>query len=196
MTIRIAVLAIQGAFIEHEKMFRNLGAEVFEIRQLKDLERRFDALILPGGESTVQSRLLKELKLFIPLRQLISNGLPVMATCAGTILLAEKIYGSTEVHFGTLPVTVQRNAFGRQLASFYIDDAFSGIPEKVPMPFIRAPQIITYRKDVEVLSTFDGQATAVKYGNQLAMTYHPEITGNNEIHKFFLEKTVKQNVKI
>ena len=196
MSIRIAVLAIQGAFIEHENMFRKLGVEVFEIRQLKDLEQRFDALILPGGESTVQSRMLKELKLFAPLKQLISNGLPVMATCAGTILLAEKINGSEEVHFGTLPVTVRRNAFGRQLASFYIDGTFSGIPEKVPMPFIRAPQIIKYLDGVEILSTYDGQATAVKYRNQLAMTYHPEITTNDEIHRFFLKNMVKQTSEI
>lgn len=196
MSIRIAVLAIQGAFIEHENMFRKLGVEVFEIRQLKDLEQRFDALILPGGESTVQSRMLKELKLFAPLKQLISNGLPVMATCAGTILLAEKIDGSEEVHFATLPVTVRRNAFGRQLASFYIDGTFSGIPEKVPMPFIRAPQIIKYQDGVEILSTYDGQATAVKYRNQLAMTYHPEITTNDEIHRFFLKNMVKQTSEI
>ena len=188
MTIRIAVLAIQGAFIEHEKMFRNLGAEVFEIRQLKDLERRFDALILPGGESTVQSRLLKELKLFIPLRQLISNGLPVMATCAGTILLAEKIDGSAEVHFGTLPVTVKRNAFGRQLASFYIDDAFSGIPEKVPMPFIRAPQIEFCVPGVEVLSEHDGRITAVRQGKQLAMTFHPELGTDTRVAEYFLSE--------
>ena len=194
--MNIACMALQGDFAEHEAVFRQLGHNTLQLRQKSDLKKPFDALILPGGESTVQSRMLKELKLFAPLKQLISNGLPVMATCAGTILLAEKIDGSEEVHFGTLPVTVRRNAFGRQLASFYIDGTFSGIPEKVPMPFIRAPQIIKYQDGVEILSTYDGQATAVKCRNQLAMTYHPEITTNDEIHRFFLKNMVKQTSEI
>lgn len=192
MTVQIAVLAVQGAFIEHEQTMRSLGAEVFELRQLRDLERRCDALILPGGESTVQSKLLKELKLFIPLKQLISNGLPVMATCAGAILLAEKIDNDPAVHFGTLPVTIRRNAFGRQLASFYTDGKFSRVPDPVPMPFIRAPQIISAADGVEILSSWQNQPTAVRYKNQLALTWHPEITGCGEIHRYFLENIVKK----
>lgn len=191
MKLQIAVLALQGAFIEHEKILHSLDADVFELRQLRDLERRCDALILPGGESTVQSKLLKELKLFTPLKQMISNGLPVMATCAGAILLAEKIDGDPAVHFATFPVTIRRNAFGRQLASFYTDGTFSSLPEKLPMPFIRAPQIISTGKDVEILASYNDQPTAVKYGNQLALTWHPEITGCREVHRYFLENIVK-----
>ena len=111
-----------------------------------------------------------------------------MATCAGTILLAEKIDGSAEVHFGTLPVTVKRNAFGRQLASFYIDDAFSGLPEKVPMPFIRAPQIEFCVPGVEVLSEHDGRITAVRQGKQLAMTFHPELGTDTRVAEYFLSE--------
>jgi 5'-phosphate synthase pdxT subunit len=136
--------------------------------------------------------LLKELKLFIPLKQLISNGLPVMATCAGAILLAEKIDNDPAIHFGTLPVTIRRNAFGRQLASFYTDGSFSGIRNPVPMPFIRAPQIISTADGVEILSAWQNQPTAVKYKNQLALTWHPEITGCGEIHRYFLENIVKK----
>lgn len=114
----IAVLAVQGAFIEHEKKLQALGADVFEIRQAKDLERHFDGLVLPGGESTVQGKLLRELGLFVPLQEKIRAGLPVMATCAGLILLAEHIADDPTVHFGMLPVTVKRNAYGSSLAAF------------------------------------------------------------------------------
>lgn len=187
---RIAVLALQGAFIEHEKVLRELNADVFEIRQFKDLERRCDGIILPGGESTVQGRLLRELGLFEIIRQRIANGLPVMATCAGSILLAEKLLDDPTVHFGTLPVTIQRNAYGRQLGSFHTDGKFAGTPD-IPMPFIRAPKIIQCSNEVRVLSEFDGSPTAVCFGKQLAMTYHPEISGNNFIHRFFLAEFVK-----
>lgn len=196
MIAQIGVLALQGAFAEHRQMIQSLGAEVFEIRQLKDLERTVDAIILPGGESTVQSRLLKSLKLHTPLKQLIVNGTPVMATCAGTILLAQEIIDNQETHLSTLPVTVSRNAFGRQLASFFTDGKFSGIPDPVPMPFIRAPQIVHTGKEVEILSSWQNQPTAVRYRNQLAMTYHPEITGDCRIHRFFLENIVKPAIAI
>ena len=124
----VAVLALQGAFLEHEQMLKKLGADYFEIRQKKDLDRSFDALILPGGESTVQGKLLRELDMYEPLRAKIAAGLPVLATCAGLILLAEHIAGDDTVHFGTLPVTVKRNAYGRQLGSFhYAEGEFVGI---------------------------------------------------------------------
>ena len=120
--MRIGVLAVQGAFIEHEKMIEALGHEAFEIRQKRDLEQEFDGLILPGGESTVIGKLLRELDLFDILHKKIREGMPVLGTCAGLILLAEKLSGDDTVHFGTLPVTVKRNAYGRQLGSFFTDD--------------------------------------------------------------------------
>ena len=119
--MKIAVLSVQGAFIEHEKMLSLLGAESFEIRQKRDLEQEFDGLILPGGESTVMGKLLKELDLFDTLQKKIKEGLPVLGTCAGLILLAEKLSNDENVYFGTLPVTVRRNAYGRQLGSFYAE---------------------------------------------------------------------------
>ena len=194
-TPQIAILALQGAFAEHRKMFEKIGgAEVFEIRQSCDLEKSCHALILPGGESTVQGKLLRELNLFSILRQRILAGLPVLATCAGAILLAEKLENDPATHFATLPVTIRRNAYGRQLSSFHTKSSFGDMAD-IPMPFIRAPQIIDHSKDVQVLSTHNGQPTAVRFHNQLAMTFHPEITESEEIHKFFLEKIVVPAIK-
>lgn len=189
MKLKIGILALQGAFAEHRKMMESLGAEVLELRQKRDLAAKIHALILPGGESTVQGKLLRELEMFGLLKKRIANGLPVLATCAGTILLAEKLCGSSTVHFGTLPVTVRRNAYGRQLSSFYINENFAGHPD-VPMPFIRAPEITATGAQVEILARCNGVPTAVRYRNQLAMTFHPEITGSDLIHRYFLEKIV------
>ena len=119
--MKVAVLAVQGAFIEHEKALERLGVETVELRKAEDLEQDFDGLVLPGGESTVQSRLLKELSMFEPLKKKIEEGLPVLATCAGLILLAQNISNDENRCFATLPVTVKRNAYGRQLGSFYYE---------------------------------------------------------------------------
>lgn len=190
MNLPIAILALQGAFYEHRKVLESLGAKVFEIRKNSDLENSCGGLILPGGESTVQGKLLRELELFDILRQRIAAGLPVLATCAGAILLAEKAADDTTVHFGTLPVTIRRNAYGRQLASFYATGSFAGVDGLVDMPFIRAPQIVSCAKDVDILATYRGQPTAVRFRNQLAMTFHPEITGSGKIHEYFLKNMV------
>ena len=136
--MKIAVLAVQGAFVEHERMLAQLGIESFEIRQKNDLQQDFAGLILPGGESTVMGKLVRELDLFEPLKEKIAGGLPVLGTCAGLILLAEKLSNDDNVYFGTLPVTVRRNAYGRQLGSFYTNAMVKGIG-KIPMAFIRAP---------------------------------------------------------
>ena len=164
-----------------EAHWRGKGAETFEIRQRADLERGFDLLAFPGGESTVQGKLLNDLGLFAPLKEKIKGGLPVFAVCAGLILLAEKIDdpGSRtdtrpERWFGVLPVTVRRNAYGRQLGSFRTVGTFDGQPD-VPMTFIRAPAITEVAPDVEVLSTFNGASTAVRWRNITAFTWHPEL---------------------
>ena len=127
--MRIGVLALQGAFAEHKKALADLDVKTLEIRQKKDLEREFDGLILPGGESTVMGKLLKELNLFEPLREKIQKGLPVFGTCAGLILLAEKLSNDNHVYFGTLPVTVKRNAYGRQLGSFFTQGEVKGVAD-------------------------------------------------------------------
>lgn len=193
--MKIGILAVQGAFIEHKKRLEELGAECFEIRNKSDLIHEFDGLVLPGGESTVQGKLLKELELFDQLQERIKSGLPVLATCAGLILLAENLKNDTVRHFATLPVTVVRNAFGRQLGSFYIEQEF-GILGKVPMTFIRAPVIETVGKSVEILSVVcdsenakenNKKIVAVRFKNQLAMSFHPELNSDNKIYEYFLE---------
>ena len=118
--MKVAVLAVQGAFIEHQKKLENLGVSCIELRKKDDLEENFDGLILPGGESTVQGKLLKELGMYPLLKEKIVCGMPVLATCAGLILLAEKLTNDQHVYFGTLPVKVKRNAYGRQLGSFHL----------------------------------------------------------------------------
>lgn len=180
----IGVLAVQGAFIEHEKVLESLGIEHFEIRQKKDLDRHMDGLILPGGESTVMGRLLRDLELFEPLKELIESGLPVFGTCAGMILLADELSNDESRYFATLPVTVRRNAYGRQLGSFHARAQMRGIGE-IPMTFIRAPYVEQVH-GAEVLATVDDNIVAVRYKNQLATAFHPELDDDLSVHKYFL----------
>jgi 5'-phosphate synthase pdxT subunit len=184
--IKIAVLAVQGAFIEHEKMLEKLGVESFEIRQKKDLEKEFDGLILPGGESTVMGKLLRELDIFDTLKEKIESGLPVLGTCAGLILLADNLSNDDNIYFGTLPVTVKRNAYGRQLGSFYTNQYVNGVGE-IPMAFIRAPYIEKVERGVDIIATVDGNIVGVRYGNQLGISFHPEVTDCLKMHKFFVD---------
>ena len=190
--IKIAVLAVQGAFAEHRQILEKLGVESFEIRQLRDLEQNFDGLILPGGESTVQGKLLQELGLFEPLRERIESGLPTFGTCAGLILLAEKLSNDGHTYFATTPVSVERNAYGRQLGSFYTEENFDGIG-KIPMTFIRAPLIQRASKDVQILATVQNQIVAVRYKNQLAISFHPELNSDLRVHQYFVEEIEKVN---
>lgn len=184
--MKIAVLAVQGAFAEHEQMLANLGVSYIELRKKEDLQQSYDALILPGGESTVQGKLLKELDMFDPIRQQIQEGMPVLATCAGLILLADKIENDEREYFKTLPVTVRRNAYGRQLGSFHTEQEFQGIGV-VPMTFIRAPYIAEAEAGVEILAKEKEHIVAVRYQNQLAMSFHPELDEDERIHKYFLD---------
>ena len=177
--MRIAVLALQGAFIEHEKRLQQLGVDTFEVRQLADWQTSKDGLILPGGESTVQLHLLRSLGLFEPIRQDILNGLPVFGTCAGMILLAE---GRLE----TMDIRVRRNAYGRQLGSFHTVAPVEHIGSDVSMTFIRAPYIEEVTSaDCEVLATVDGHIVAARQGRQLATAFHPELDNDRRLHQFF-----------
>ena len=182
--MRIAVLALQGAFAEHRKMLQTLGVESFEVRQAVDWERPKDGLILPGGESTVQSKLLKELHLLDALRQDICNGLPVFGTCAGLILLAQHVENDVRERLGTMHITVKRNAYGRQTGSFFTEDNFAG--RTIPMSFIRAPYISDVENDVEVLATVDGHIVAAQQGCQLVTAFHPELLTDTTVHRYFL----------
>ena len=152
----------------------------------------FDGLILPGGESTVQGKLLHDLGLFEPLRERIESGLPTLGTCAGLILLAEKLSNDGHTYFATTPVTVERNAYGRQLGSFYTEENFEGIG-KIPMTFIRAPLIQRASQDVQILATVQNQIVAVRYKNQLAISFHPELNSDLRVHQYFVEEIVKTN---
>lgn len=183
--MRVGVLALQGAFIEHESRIAELRATPFEIRTRTDVESPFDGLILPGGESTVQGKLLHELELFDPLRRMIGAGLPVFGTCAGLILLARRIQDDPLVHFGSLDVVVERNAYGRQLGSFQAEGPFAG-GASIPMSFIRAPAIREVGSGVDVLASENGIPVAVRQGNILATAFHPELDPDTTIHSYFL----------
>lgn len=185
--MRIGVLALQGAFIEHERRVVELGATPFEIRERRDLEAPFDGLILPGGESTVQGKLLRELGLFEPLREKIATGLPTFGTCAGLILLAKAIKGDPTVHFGALDVTVERNAYGRQLGSFHAAAPLANGPV-IPLSFIRAPKIIACAGTVEPLVVLDGTPVAVRQDNVIAAAFHPELDADTNLHRLFLSR--------
>lgn len=183
--MRIAVLAVQGAFAEHIDRVRALGADCIELRQRADLEREFDGLVLPGGESTVQGKLLRDLRMFGLLRDKIAQGLPVLGTCAGLILLAEEVCNDGRTCFRTLPVRVRRNAYGRQLGSFHTVEEVAGIGS-VPMTFIRAPYIEAVQPGVEILARVEGNIVAVRYGSQIGVAFHPELDSDNRIHDMFL----------
>ena len=184
--MQIAVLALQGAFIEHEQMLELLGVSSVEIRQKRDLERPYDGLIIPGGESTVQGKLLRELGLFEPIKKQIESGLPVFGTCAGLLLLARKIENDDRKHFATMDITAVRNAYGRQLGSFYTEADFKGIG-KVPMTFIRAPYIGSVSDNVDVLATVGEKIVAAKQDNQLVTSFHPELNNDLSVHRYFLK---------
>lgn len=191
----IAVLAVQGAFIEHERKMKQLGADCIELRKAEDLKQSYDGIILPGGESTVQGKLLRELGMLDMLQKQIQNGMPVLATCAGMILLAEELKGGEMVHLQTIPMTVKRNAYGRQLGSFHTTGIVTGIGE-VPMTFIRAPYVTEVKKGVEVLACVEGKIVAVRYQRQLALAFHPELDEDLRIHEKFLALLKHQECEV
>lgn len=189
--MKIGVLALQGAFAEHRKMLEKLGIESFEIRKKSDLNNAInnndiDGLIIPGGESTVIGKLLYDLDLFDDIKKIILEGLPVFGTCAGLILLAKEIENDSRTYLGAMDIKVRRNAYGRQLGSFFTESEFKGIGV-IPMTFIRAPYISSVGKNVEILSEVDGNVVAAKENNILVTSYHPELNDNLKVHEFFVE---------
>lgn len=183
--MRIGVLALQGAFAEHIAMLERCGAEAFEIRQKKDLDRNFDGIVIPGGESTVMGKLLNELDLSEKITSLIRQGMPVLGTCAGLIVLANEIVGGEAPHIGTMNIAAKRNAYGRQLGSFNAEGEFRGIGV-IPMTFIRAPYIERVGEGAEALASVDGKIVAARQDNQLVTAFHPELTGDLRVHEYFL----------
>lgn len=186
--VRIGVLALQGDFAEHIVALNDLGAEAIEVRTLDQL-RVVDGLIIPGGESTTIARLLIAFELLEPLRGLIADGLPVWGTCAGAILLAKQVPNLDRPPLAVMDITVERNAFGRQVDSFEADLSIAGI-EGAPLRaiFIRAPVIRRTGRGVDVLASLeDGTVVAAREGRLLATSFHPELTDDRRVHGLFLE---------
>lgn len=191
--MRIAILALQGAFLEHEQMLQRLGTETFLIRNLEDWNQEKDGLVIPGGESTAILRIMKDEGLLNVIREAVSEGLPVLGTCAGMIVLARRVEDEERTRLSTMGITVRRNAYGRQLGSFYTEQNFKGIGV-VPMTFIRAPYITEVGENVEVLAVVDGHIVAARQDCQLVLSFHPELNENLRIHQYFLsmcEETIR-----
>ncbi|MFS8972389.1 pyridoxal 5'-phosphate synthase glutaminase subunit PdxT [Streptococcus mitis] len=186
--MKIGILALQGAFVEHEKVLAELGVESIELRNLEDFQQHqsdLSGLILPGGESTTMGKLLRDQDMLIPIRETILSGLPVFGTCAGLILLAKEITSQDESHLGTMDMVVERNAYGRQLGSFYTEAECKGVGQ-IPMTFIRGPIISSVGEGVEILATVDNQIVAAQEKNMLVTSFHPELTDDVRLHQYFI----------
>ncbi|WP_278574362.1 pyridoxal 5'-phosphate synthase glutaminase subunit PdxT [Fusobacterium ulcerans] len=191
--MKIGILALQGAFQEHKNILDSLNIDNCLVKtkeQLKDI----DGIILPGGESTAMGKLLRDFDILEPLKEKIKNGFPVFGTCSGMILLAEKLSNSDVVHLGVMGIEVKRNAYGRQLGSFETLGDFKEIDKKVKMVFIRAPYVENIKEGAEILSIVNGNITAVREKNMLAVSFHPELTDDTSVHEYFLD-IVKKNKK-
>ena len=190
--MRVGVLALQGDFREHLFALEECGVSASLIRRPSELAQ-VDALVIPGGESTAIANLARSFEMFEPLKTRIANGMPVYGSCAGMILLSDRVLDAAvgQETFGGLDITVRRNAFGRQVDSFETDLEFAGITNPpVRAVFIRAPWVESVGESVEILATFD-HAVAVRQGALLATSFHPELTGDNRIHRFFSESVVR-----
>jgi len=184
--MKIGILALQGAFLEHKNILDYLKIDNCLVKTKEQLED-IDGIILPGGESTAMGKLLRDFNILEPLKEKIKNGLPVFGTCSGMILLAEKLSNSETVHLGVMGIEVKRNAYGRQLGSFEIEEDFKDINKKVKMVFIRAPYVENIKEGVEILATVNGNITAVREKNMLAVSFHPELTNDTSVHEYFLD---------
>lgn len=185
--MKVGVLALQGAFAAHAECFRSIGVSTVEVRNIDDLGT-VDALLMPGGESSTMSRLLLTSGLFAPVGERITAGMPVFGTCAGMILLAKEILDGRpdQVSFGAIDIAVRRNAFGRQVDSFESEvstpmGGFHGV-------FIRAPRIERVGGDVEVVGRLGDEPVLVRQGNVLAASFHPELTNDARVHRYFVEQ--------
>jgi 5'-phosphate synthase pdxT subunit len=182
----IGVLALQGAFREHVDHIKALGYQAVEVRTENQLAG-IDALILPGGESTTMGKLLIDFSLKAPIVDRIKSGMPVWGTCAGMILLAESIEGEEHPHLATMDISVRRNAYGRQLASFITNEKIEMVSKEfVPLVFIRAPFIISYSEKVEILHKVNEDVVAARQENMLVTSFHPELTDDRSFLKYFI----------
>ena len=187
----VGVLALQGDTREHLAALREAGAEASTVRRRGELDA-VDALVIPGGESTAMSHLLREFELLEPLRARLADGLPAYGSCAGMILLASQILdagvpGREALPLRGIDMTVRRNAFGRQVDSFEEDVDFAGLDSTVHAVFIRAPWVERVGPDVEVLARAGDHIVAVRHDRVMATSFHPEMTGDRRIHKLFVD---------
>ena len=189
----VGVFALQGDVREHLRMLTSLGARAIGVRRVAELDA-CDGLIVPGGESTTMFKLARTFDLFEPIQQRIKEGLPVFGTCAGMIMLADRIEDgiADQETLGGLDITVRRNAFGRQVDSFEGDLDFEGLDEPVHAIFIRAPWVEDSGPDVEVLARVGegpaaGRVVAVRQGALMATSFHPEVGGDERVHRQFLD---------
>lgn len=184
--MKVGVLALQGGVIEHVKMLQDLKVETVLVKEPKDLES-IEGIILPGGESTAIAKLLKISGLETPLKEKIQNGLPCFGTCAGMILLAKEIIGETP-HLALMDIVVRRNAYGRQLASFKVEQVIKAISDSaLPLVFIRAPWIEEVKENVQVLFTYDNHIVMARQDNILVSSFHPELDTDHSIHQYFVD---------
>ena len=188
--MKVGVLALQGDFREHLKAVADCGHAPFDVRRVSELHE-VDALILPGGESTTIIHLAQNFDLFQPIRDAIAQGLPVYGSCAGMILLADRIVDGVKDQktFGGLDITVRRNAFGRQVDSFESELDFAG--HQLRAVFIRAPWVEKVSDSVEVLASVETHPVAVRSRTALATSFHPELTGDHRIHRYFIEQVAR-----
>lgn len=179
--MKIAVVAVQGAYEGHQNLLARMNVESIPLREAGDLRQDFDGLILPGGDSEKQSRLLQKRGMMEPIRTLIYSGMPVLGTCSGMILLAKQLENCNAPYYlGTMPITVRR----RHLPSFQVNGAFAAI-RSIPMRFVNAPIITDMEEGVEILSLTRGEITAARYQNQLVTAFHPELTTDPSVHHYF-----------
>ncbi|MFC4077216.1 pyridoxal 5'-phosphate synthase glutaminase subunit PdxT [Salinithrix halophila] len=184
--MKVGVLALQGAVREHIRMLEATGVEAVSVKrreQLNDL----DGLVIPGGESTTISKMMGKYDLMEPIREMGQRGVPLFGTCAGLILLAERIEGVENAHLGLLDITVRRNAFGRQRESFEAPLMIDGVAEDFEAVFIRAPQITEAGARAEILCTVDDRIVVVRQGHLLGASFHPELTDDSRLHAHFVE---------
>lgn len=179
------ILAVQGAFAEHAATLDKLGASWRLLRAAEDFDDSISRVILPGGESTTQGKLLHSTGLFEPIKQHIDAGKPVLGTCAGMILLASKLDNDDNVYFGELDAVVHRNAYGRQLGSFQTVGSFGDIHD-LPLVFIRGPYVAQVGPKAAVETEVDGHVVGLRQGNILATAFHPELTDDTRVHELFL----------
>jgi 5'-phosphate synthase pdxT subunit len=195
--VKIGVLALQGDVAEHIASLGDCGVIASGVRSKQEIEA-IDALVIPGGESTTIAKLAKSFGIFDLIKTRIASGMPTYGSCAGMILIADQILdgGVDQEGFGGIDAQVRRNAFGRQVDSFETDLTFAGISGAAfRAVFIRAPWVESVGTQVEVLASFNGHPVAIRQGHLLATSFHPELTGDNRIHRFFVDQLCKESSK-